>query len=299
MALPWSIVEKKPSYLALTPEEKLEAKEEYFNDVIIPKAIKKGIPQNELPLVRKEFFGEAEKEKKEPYEIGSKYVSDKGEFAEYAGKGKWVKHEPEYEKISEYVTPHNIGEVFKSLIPLHKPEFKPEYRTHFRGTKRTKKIIEDFKPSVPYTEFLKSKEGVEDVEFGGAWLKKLDQAISTFLIGDIIFGIFIAIAVIMIVSNFMRVVVLSQAETIRIMSLMGASKADISFPLLVQGMLLGGAGASVGILFLWSGYLIFQSQILSLTFLPFHMIFGLIGWGMILGAGGSSVSLRKHLEIQN
>jgi len=146
---------------------------------------------------------------------------------------------------------------------------------------------------------VKSKEGVEDVEFGGAWLKKLDQAISTFLIGDIIFGIFIAIAVIMIVSNFMRVVVLCQAESIRIMRLMGASKADISFPLLVQGMLLGGAGASVGILFLWSGYLIFQSQILSLTFLPFHMIFGLIGWGMILGAGGSSVSLRKHLEIQN
>ena len=146
---------------------------------------------------------------------------------------------------------------------------------------------------------VESKEGVEDVEFGGAWRKKLDQAISIFLIGDIIFGIFIAIAVIMIVSNFMRVVVLCQAESIRIMYLMGASKADISFPLLVQGMLLGGAGASVGILFLWSGYLIFQSQILSLTFLPFHMIFGLIGWGMILGAGGSSVSLREHLEIQN
>jgi len=146
---------------------------------------------------------------------------------------------------------------------------------------------------------VKGKQGVEDVEFGGAWLKKLDQTISIFLIVDIIFGIFIAIAVIMIVSNFMRVVVLSQAEPIHIMSLMGASKGDISFPLLVQGLLLGGAGASVGVLFLWMVYLIFASQILTITFLPFYMIPGLVGWGMILGIGGSFFSIRKHLKLQS
>ncbi|KPL00880.1 MAG: hypothetical protein AMJ91_02875 [candidate division Zixibacteria bacterium SM23_73_3] len=143
---------------------------------------------------------------------------------------------------------------------------------------------------------IKSKEGVEDVEFGGTWLKKLDQVIFISFVVDIIFGIFIAIAVVMIVSNFMRVVVLSQAESIHIMSLMGASKGYISFPLLVQGLLLGGAAAWVGVLFLWVGYLLFASQILAIAFLPFYMIPALIGWGMILGALGSFFSIRGHLE---
>jgi len=61
-------------------------------------------------------------------------------------------------------------------------------------------------------------------------------------------------------------------------------------------MLLGGAGALVGVLFLWVGYLLFASQILAITFLPFHMIPALIGWGMILGALGSFFSIRGHLE---
>ena len=150
--------------------------------------------------------------------------------------------------------------------------------------------------------FLSSKvqimEGVEDAEFGGAWLKKLDQAIFVFLIVDIIFGIFIATAVIMIMSNFMRVVGISQTEAIHIMGLMGASKGDISFPFLIQGLLLGGVGASVGILFLWVGYSIFVSKILTVTFLPFHLIFSLIAWGMILGVWGSFISIRKHLKSQ-
>ena len=145
---------------------------------------------------------------------------------------------------------------------------------------------------------VQNREGVEDAEFGGTWLKKLDQVLTIFFIVDVIFGVFIAITVIMIVSNFMRVVVLSQAESIHIMSLMGASKGDISFPLLIQGLFLGGTGVLLGILFLWVGYLIFASQILAITFLPFHTILNLIGWGMILGAGGSFFSIRKHLKIQ-
>ena len=145
---------------------------------------------------------------------------------------------------------------------------------------------------------VQNREGVEDAEFGGTWLKKLDQVLTIFFIVDVIFGVFIAITVIMIVSNFMRVVVLSQAESIHIMSLMGASRGDLSLTPLMQGLLLGGVGASLGILFLWVVYLIFSARILTIAFLPCHVILCLIAWGMILGAGGSFFSIRKHLKIQ-
>ncbi len=145
---------------------------------------------------------------------------------------------------------------------------------------------------------IKEKEGVEDVEFGGIWLKRIDRALSIFLIADIIFGLFIAFATIMIVSNFMRVAVLSQAESIQIMSLMGASKGDISLPLLMRGALLGGAGAGLAMLFLWGGYVVFTEQVINIKFVPPTWVAGLVVWGVVLGAGGSLISVRKHLQTQ-
>jgi cell division transport system permease protein len=100
----------------------------------------------------------------------------------------------------------------------------------------------------------------------------------------------------MIVSNFMRIVVLSQARSIQIMGLLGASVYDVSLPIFIQGLLLGGAGASLGVLFLWTGHLIFKGQMIPVGFLPFGMIMGLVAWGMILGVGGSFLSIRKVLQ---
>ncbi len=209
-----------------------------------------------------------------------------------------IKRFPEVEKV-EYRSKQQALAQFKNYLGeglLEGLDSNPLPASFLLSLKREQR---GFKQVAEVVSRVQDKEGVEDVEFGGAWLKKLDHAIFIFLIVDIIFGIFIAIAVIMIMFNFMRMVVLSQAESINIMSLMGARRGDISFPLLVQGMLLGGAGASVGVLFLWAGYFIFASKILTIMFLPFYMILGLIVWGMILGAGGSLFSIRKYLKIQH
>jgi cell division transport system permease protein len=139
-----------------------------------------------------------------------------------------------------------------------------------------------------------NKEGVEDVEFGGDWLKKLDQAIFIFFIVDLVFGIFITLAVTLIVSNFMRILGLSRTEAVQIMSLLGAKKKDIAFPFLIQGMILGGTGAVLGLLLVWASCSIFSTRIITIAFLPLYMRGGLIVWGMLLGAGGSLLSIRKH-----
>lgn len=145
---------------------------------------------------------------------------------------------------------------------------------------------------------VQHQKGVEDVEFGGEWLKKLDQVIFVSYVVDIIFGILIALAVTLIVSNFMRVMVVSQVESIQVMNLLGASQKDIFLPLLIQGMILSGLGAILGLLLVWAGYLIFSIRIITITFLSWYMILGLVIWGMILGAGGSFLSIRKHLQAR-
>jgi cell division transport system permease protein len=158
-----------------------------------------------------------------------------------------------------------------------------------------KKEDRGFQPIALVASKARKQEGVGDVEFGGEWLKKLDQALFIFFLVDLIFGIFITLAVTLIVSNFMRILVLSQTESIRIMSLLGASQKDIAFPFLIQGFILGGVGAVLGLLLIWASYSIFSTRIIAIAFLPLYMIGGLIIWGMLLGAGGGFLSIRKHL----
>ncbi len=140
---------------------------------------------------------------------------------------------------------------------------------------------------------IQNLDGVEEVEFGREWLSKLDNAWSVFLTVDWIFGILVTLSVVLIVSNFIRVTVLSQTESIRVMKLLGASWKDIHLPLLLQGMILSGLGGLLGLLLTRGGYALFPIKSASLTFLSFHMMLGLVLGGMILGGGSSLWSIKK------
>ena len=157
-----------------------------------------------------------------------------------------------------------------------------------------KKDYKNFQQISPLALRIGNKEGVEEVEFGGEWLSKLDRAVRIFLSGDIIFGILVTLSVILMVSNFMRVAILSQAESIQVMNLLGASWKDLYLPLLWQGMIFGGLGALLGISLIWTVYKLLFVKLIDLTFLPFHLIAGSIIWGMILGGGGCFWTIKRQ-----
>jgi cell division transport system permease protein len=145
---------------------------------------------------------------------------------------------------------------------------------------------------------IRSREGVEDIEFGGAWLQNLDKAMFVFLMVDVVFGLIITISIIMMVSNFMHMVVLSQAESLQIMSLLGASRKDLYLPLIIQGGLLGVTGALLGMLLLGAGHLLFTGQVVGIDFLPFPLILGMIVFGMILAMCGTLLSIKQQSPNQ-
>ncbi len=145
---------------------------------------------------------------------------------------------------------------------------------------------------------LRKKEGVEDIEFGAAWLRELDRAVGTFSVTVLVFGLLTALALTVVVSSFMRFVVDSQAEAIRVMRLMGASRYHIGFPLLIQGLFLGAAGACVGVVCLRIACWFFPGGILITEFLPPGMVLGLLGWGVLLGLGGACLAVSRRLKLQ-
>ena len=144
---------------------------------------------------------------------------------------------------------------------------------------------------------IEGESGVEDVVFGGASLMKLDRTISTFLVVDLVLGICMALVAVVLVASLAGAVARERADSIRIMRLLGASGADVSLPLLIQGILLGGLGALLGMLLLRMGHLVFISRFSPAEFLPAHLVVAMILWGIILGASGSFVQARRIFRL--
>ena len=155
---------------------------------------------------------------------------------------------------------------------------------------------------------LKRVEGVEDVLYGQEWIERLTGIIQVMKILGIVIGGVLGVTSLFIVANTIRLAVYARAEEIEIMRLVGATRAYIQLPLILEGTLQGGAGAALalGILYalyratLWqlgtSAPTIFSEPEMS-QFLEAGYQMIMVGVGALLGGVGSLVAVRRFLRI--
>lgn len=154
--------------------------------------------------------------------------------------------------------------------------------------------------------FLTRLEGVEDIQYGQEWIERISSAVQLMRVLGIIIGSILTLGSALIVSNTIRLAVYARAGEIEIMRLVGATKAYIRAPFLVEGMLQGGLGAllALGVLFAAYRYVAatfnVTSPLFSLAtarrFLEPSMMAALVGGGALIGAMGSSLSVRRFLK---
>jgi cell division transport system permease protein len=98
----------------------------------------------------------------------------------------------------------------------------------------------------------------------------------------------------------------SRREEIEILRLIGATRAFIRIPYLLEGAVLGACGSALSLGILKLGFELFRQQIGMagrfsgienlLSFFPLSMCLALVVVGMGLGFAGSFVSLRRFGE---
>lgn len=149
---------------------------------------------------------------------------------------------------------------------------------------------------------------VSEVNYGGAEADRLFQMTSTIRnVGGIIIIALIFTAVFLI-SNTIRITIFSRSTEIEIMKLVGATNWFIRWPFLIEGALIGFVGAIIPSVALWfiydavysgvSGF--FQGtyfSLLSPTPYMYYLIALLAGIGIVIGAVGSSLSIRRFLKV--
>ncbi len=157
------------------------------------------------------------------------------------------------------------------------------------------------------TTFLGRLEGVEDVVYGQEWVEHLSMIVQVLKVLGVGIGGVLAVGSLLIVSNTIRLGVYARAEEIEIMRLVGASRAYIGTPFILEGFFQGLLGSTVALLFLFGAHQLALRQLnlspasfygLGMAWaLPPWMSVGMVGAGALIGAFGSLLAVMRFLKL--
>ena len=149
---------------------------------------------------------------------------------------------------------------------------------------------------------LSSQAGVSDVRYDRRWLTRLNGVI-TFVrsIGIVIVSL-LALASALTVANVVRLAAHARRDEIEIMQLVGAPLTYVRGPLVLEGVMQGGAGAIVAIVSLGVLFAVARARygaavaeavgLGAITFLPVELWIVLLLGGMLLGSVGGLIVAR-------
>lgn len=149
-------------------------------------------------------------------------------------------------------------------------------------------------------------EGVEEVKFGQDVAANLFDLTHMIRVFGFILMLLLTFATIFIIANTIRLTVFARQKEIAIMKYVGATDWFIRIPFILEGICLGFIGGAISAIFLRSFYSAAVTKIHStLAFLPLieqfpfinYLTVGIILSGIFVGILGSTISLKKFLEV--
>lgn len=159
---------------------------------------------------------------------------------------------------------------------------------------------------VAVSELAATMPGVTKVDYGRGVVERLLRLTDALRTGGTGLVILLIIATVLTISNTIRLAVFARRREIAIMKLVGATDWFIRRPFVMEGILLGAAGAGVAMLITSAGYDylvgVIRTSIPFLPVLPPEQISTtlttyLLILGAVLGAIGSSISIRRFLRV--
>lgn len=199
------------------------------------------------------------------------------------------------EALEEFKAEQGYSELF-SDIPAE--TLRDRYSIH----------VSDIQLMSDTVEEVRSVEGIAEVRAameiaeGFVMLRNVASAIAVILVAMLV------LISVFIIANTIKLATFTRREEIAIMKMCGATNAFIRWPFIVQGMILGLAGAVVAFFLQWGVYelvgkAVIQSDGMSLvTILPFtSLIVNILpvfcGAGLLIGVVGSVLAIRKFLQV--
>ena len=156
-----------------------------------------------------------------------------------------------------------------------------------------------------FSEYLSTLPGAIKVQYGQDWLERFNYFTKLLRIIVVLSGILLIMTTTFMVSYTIRLAVLARQAELEILRLLGATNSYVRTPFLIEGLLQGIFGSSLGLialffLFQWiqmhftgPGFL----QLIEFTFFSPLIIGIIILASIFLCTGGSYSSMRKFMRI--
>ena len=155
-------------------------------------------------------------------------------------------------------------------------------------------------------ESVKGMTGVEDISNQQDMIDTISSFVNGVRIaGMILFVVFIGVSIFLI-TNTTKITVYSRRKEVGIMKYVGATDWFIRWPFIIEGMIIGFVGSLIASILLFMlykgvyGYIVSNMFLVSLVSPGF--VLATLTWifilgGIIIGALGSIVALRKFLDV--
>lgn len=153
-----------------------------------------------------------------------------------------------------------------------------------------------------FAEQVMQTAGVADVRFDRRWLERLSRIASSVRWAGWVLGALLLAGAVLTISTVVRLALHARRDEIDIMQLMGAPLSLLRGPLVVEGILQGGAGALVAVGSLYLVYAMVRGRILAalgpafgdaaVGFLSPGVSVLLVLGGMVVGCAGGYLAAR-------
>ncbi len=153
---------------------------------------------------------------------------------------------------------------------------------------------------------LKALPGVANVQVDSAWAERLAALARIGRLALAALAVLLAIGLVAVTFNTIRLQILTQREEIEVSQLLGATDAFVRRPFFYQGVLQGLAGGLLALVILWAGLWVLNFGVrdlataygssFELAFLPGRDALAVIGFAALLGWLGALLSVSKYLR---
>jgi cell division transport system permease protein len=147
---------------------------------------------------------------------------------------------------------------------------------------------------------LRQLPGVADVRYDREWLARLVAAIDVIRLVGGVLGVMLTLAAALTVANVVRLGLYARRDELDIMELVGAPRAYVRGPFVMEGTLQGGLGALVALVALGVVFLALRGRYLvplasainlsAVRFLSVELCLVLVAGGMLVGCLGGLVA---------
>ena len=137
---------------------------------------------------------------------------------------------------------------------------------------------------------------VEDVRYGAEWVQRLDELNLGLSRGALAVGLAVALALVLVVYNTIRLTVLARRRPIEIMSRLGATDAFVAQPFVIEAMLEALIASALALGLMVGSYRAVSSQLEGVVFLPWSWVAAFVGAALVLAWMAAMLALARVLR---